>query len=135
MENHLRRALEPISTENQRVGSIGPALFAVIFIGVAVLGLCTSAAFVDHTPTRRRLRAAGFILLFIPLVFFSSATYIKDTSQISSTRKFDSTQRVRYVVLIAGLFALICGLISLCNGPSSPLLMHRQGRNVGAVKT
>ena len=42
---------------------------------------------------------------------------------------------MRFIVLSSGCFSLCMGLLSLFAGAESPMLMHRQGRNVANVLT
>jgi hypothetical protein len=127
------RALEEMSTADARVGGLGPALFAVIILGIAVLLLCVLSRFIDRPKQRRTLQITACWLLLVPLVFFTSVPYVKDTSELVSNRRVDNTYVERVYLTVFFCFSLLCGCCSLIRGDTSPLLMHRQGRHIGST--
>mmetsp|Transcript_4828 Transcript_4828/g.9086 ORF Transcript_4828/g.9086 Transcript_4828/m.9086 type:complete len:152 (-) Transcript_4828:125-580(-) len=81
-----QRLLEAVSSESSRVAGLGPALFAVIFFLVIVIALCGAANFIDNPGPRKALRGAAAALIVLPVLFFASATYVNDSSQIVANR-------------------------------------------------
>ena len=124
------RELEAMSTADQRIGGLGPALFCVIIIGILVLIMCLASGFIDDPRPRKSLRITACVLILVPLTFFTSVTYVEDDSELVSNRRVDETYLERVWTLIFLSIWGCCSILSLCAGDSSPLLMHRQGRNI-----
>jgi len=124
------RMLEAVTSTSSRVGNLGPALFAIILVGIVAIIMCSLSGFIDKPGPRRSLRAGACVLILLPVLFFSTVTYVSDSSQIVANRKTDDTYKPRFFVTLALILCLILSLVSLFAGESSPILMHRQGRVV-----
>mmetsp|Transcript_4827 Transcript_4827/g.9085 ORF Transcript_4827/g.9085 Transcript_4827/m.9085 type:complete len:151 (-) Transcript_4827:18-470(-) len=125
-----QRLLEAVSSESSRVAGLGPALFAVIFFLVIVIALCGAANFIDNPGPRKALRGAAAALIVLPVLFFASATYVNDSSQIVANRKSDETYKTRVLIILFSSFWLITAIVSFLVTSAD----HRQGRNVFSGK-
>jgi len=74
------------TSEEWRVGNLGPALFAVIALSVAVILLCCLSQYFDKPEIRTKLRVLAFLLFIVPLLYFTTVTYAKTESEVAKNR-------------------------------------------------
>mmetsp|Transcript_4007 Transcript_4007/g.5043 ORF Transcript_4007/g.5043 Transcript_4007/m.5043 type:complete len:156 (+) Transcript_4007:193-660(+) len=122
------------TSEEWRVGNLGPALFAVIALSVAVILLCCLSQYFDKPEIRTKLRVLAFLLFIVPLLYFTTVTYAKTESEVAKNRKFDSSFLPRFGIQILLIISLAAALASFFVGSKPSMTMHMQGRAVYTTK-
>ena len=112
-----------------RVGSLGPALFASIFLGsLTILGFFLSSFFEKKSAQIGARIGIFFVLTFIPLFYFLISTYVKDKDKLSDNplKKYDETFIPKvWILVLMTVSTLLAGISYI-----PQLILSLQGKQI-----